>query len=48
MQHPLVIIFLVDDVTDRPRARELHDEGVHPANVIRHEKKAAGRKVFQT
>ena len=48
MQHPLVIIFLVDDVADRPWAGELQDEGVHPADVIRHEKKAAGRQVFQT
>src|SRR5215211_3828109 len=48
MQNRLVIIFLVDDVADRPGTRELQDEGVHPADVIRHEKKAARRQVFQT
>ena len=48
MQDPLVIIFLIDDVADRPWAGELQDEGVHPGNVIRHKKKAAGRQVFQT
>ena len=46
--NPLVIIFLVDDVADRPWAGELQDERVHPTDVIRHEKKAAGRQVFQT
>ncbi len=48
MQHSLVIIFVVDDVADRPGAGELQDEGVHPADVIRHKKKAAGRQIFQT
>jgi hypothetical protein len=48
MQNRLVIIFLVDDVADRPGAGELQDEGVHPADMIRHEKKAAGRQVLQT
>jgi hypothetical protein len=43
-----MIIFLIDDVTNRPRAGELQNEGVHPADMIRHEKKAAGRKVLQT
>ena len=28
--------------------RELQDEGVHPADVIRYEKKSANRQVFQT
>jgi hypothetical protein len=43
-----VIIFLVDDVADRPRAGELQNEGVHPTDMIGHEKKAASRQVFQT
>ena len=48
MQNRFVIIFLVDDVADRARAGELQDEGVHPADMIRHKKKAAGWQVFQT
>jgi hypothetical protein len=48
MQNRLVIIFVVDDVADRPGTGELQDEGVHPADVIRHEKKPASRQVFQT
>ena len=47
MQHRFVIEFLVDDVTNRARTGELEDEGVHPADMIRHEKKPAGRQVFQ-
>src|SRR3982750_4130651 len=43
MQHTLVIIFLVDDEADWPRAGELQDERIHPTDVIRHEKKPAGR-----
>src|SRR5262245_33465065 len=48
MQNPLVIIFLVNDVADWTWAGELQDEGVHPADMIGHEEKAAGRQVFQT
>src|SRR6267154_81144 len=48
MQNRLVIIFLVDDVADRPGTGELQNEGVHPADVIRYEKKPASRQVFQT
>ena len=48
MQDSFVIIFLVDDVTDWTWAGELQDEGVHPSDMIRHEKKAAGWQVFQT
>ena len=48
MQDPLVIIFLVDDVADWTWAGELQDEGVHPSDMIGHEKKAAGWQVFQT
>ena len=47
MQDPLVIIFLVDDVADRTWAGELQDEGVHPGDMIGHQKKSAGRQVFQ-
>jgi hypothetical protein len=48
MQHALVIIFLVDHVADRTRAGELQNERVDPTDVIRNEKKTAGRQVFQT
>ena len=48
MQNWFVIIFLVDDVADRPGTGELQDEGVHPADMIGHEKKPASRQVFQT
>src|SRR4030095_8844084 len=48
MQDPLVIIFLVDDVADWTWAGELQNKGIHPTDVIGHEKKAAGRQVFQT
>jgi hypothetical protein len=48
MQHLLVIILLVDDVADWTWAGELQDEGVHPADMIGYEKKAAVRQVFQT
>src|SRR4051794_9927118 len=43
MQNRLVIIFLVDDVADRPGTGELQDEGVNPTDVIRYKKKAASR-----
>jgi hypothetical protein len=48
MQYSLVIIFLIDHVADRPWAGELQHERVHPADMIRHEKKPAGRQIFQT
>ena len=48
MQDRFMIILLIDDVTDWARAGELQDEGVHPTDVIRYEKKPAGRQVFQT
>ena len=48
MQKTFVIIFLVDDVTDWTRTGELQDEGVHPSDVIGHQKKASWRQVFQT
>ena len=48
MQYPLVIIFLFDDVADRPGTGELQDKGVHPRDMIGDEKKAAVRQVFQT
>ena len=48
MQDPLVIIFLVDDVADRTRTGELQDEGVHPSDMVGHQKKAADRQVLQT
>ena len=43
VQNGFVKILLVDDVADRPRAGELQDESVYPTDVIRHEKKPAGR-----
>src|SRR5215469_13244292 len=48
MQDSFVIVFLVDDVADRPRASELQDQRVHPTDMIWHEKKTAGRQVLQT
>src|SRR5262249_49914487 len=48
MQNSFVIVFLVDDVADRPRASELQDQRIHPTDMIWHEKKAAGRQVLQT
>ena len=48
MQNRLVIIVVLDDVPDRPGTGELQDEGVHPTDVIRYEKKPASRQVFQT
>jgi hypothetical protein len=46
-QNPSAIILLVDDVADRPRARELEDEGVNPCDVVRQKEEPALREVFQ-
>jgi len=43
-----MIIRLIDDVPDRARAGELQDKGIHPGDVIGHEKKPAARQIFQT
>ena len=48
VQNRFVIILLVDDVTNRPRAGELENESIDPTDMIRHKKEAAGRQVFQT
>ena len=46
VQNRFVIILLVDDVTDRTRARELQNESVHPADMIGYEKKAAAWQIL--
>src|SRR6266540_3425216 len=48
VQNRFVIKLVVDDVTDRTRAGQLQNQGVHPADMIRHKKKPAVRQVFQT
>ena len=47
-QHRLVIKFLIDDVTNRPRASELQDDGIDPRDVIRQKKKSAFGQVFES
>src|SRR5206468_11936976 len=47
-QDRLVIKFLIDDVTNRPRACELEDEGIDPGDVIRQKKKSAFGQVFES
>src|SRR5258708_2038134 len=47
-QHRLVIKFLIDDVTNRSRASELQDDGVHPGDVIGQKKKSAFRQLFES
>ena len=43
-----MIIRLIDDIADRARTGELQDEGVHPGDMVGHEKKPAARQIFQT
>jgi hypothetical protein len=43
-----VIKFLIDDVTNRPRASELQDDGIDPRDVIRQKKKSAFGQVFES
>src|SRR5207247_9364259 len=47
VQDRFVIILLVDDEADWARTGELQDEGVDPTDMIGHEKKPAGRQIFQ-
>ena len=43
-----MIIRLIDDVPDGPRAGDLQDKGVHPGDMVGHKKKPATRQIFQT
>ena len=48
VQNRFVIMFLVDDVSNRARASELQNERVNPGDVVRQKEESALWKIFQS
>src|SRR5678815_4256121 len=44
----VMIVLLVDDVSNRARASELQDDGVNPSDVVRQKQEPACGHVFQS